>query len=127
MSIFVGPSAYATSSEPLRFVGKVFSCLPGVSDHDVTPTTSVRLKGGTYWVTPPAVGDRISLTILDPEGAVAAVYCDRLPVPPFQALAEINSPTAGLVPLGFTVRITYERETDEACELGISLMWFVGD
>ena len=121
--VVIGPSAYATGEEPTRFTGDLFVCPTGISDHDIAPYKAVRLKGGAYWVDDPKVGDRVSLHIVAPDGQIVATYCNRLPVAPFLTVAEIDSPTTGLIPFGFKIRVTYERSTADSCNLGVYLTW----
>ena len=127
-SLVIGPRAYATSEEPLRYVGELVACgASGFTVHDTTPARAVRLAGGSFWVDAPEVGDRVSLSILDPQGQTVSVYCDRVPVPPFQAVTAIQPRTTGLVPAGFHIRITYERASAAGCNLGFFLTWFEAD
>jgi hypothetical protein len=122
--IVIGPNAYATSVEPVRYVGELFSCAPGTSEHLVLLDRGIRLRGGTYWVDGASVGDRLSLSVVDGAGQELARYCDRLPVAPWAHLAEILAPTAGLIPAGLSLRVLYENAGAATVRLGISLSWF---
>ena len=115
---------YATSdTEPVRFHGELLAFSSGTSSHDITPGIEVRLKGGKFWVDDPALGDRVSLHVVAPDGSIVSTYCDRLPVAPFQAVESIDSPTTGLIPVGFKIRVTYERAGATGCNVGVRLMW----
>lgn len=121
--VVIQPSAYATGEEPTRFVGELFACPAGTSSHDIDPGKPVRLKGGKFWVDTPELGDRVSLHVVAPDGSIVSTYCDRLPVAPFQAVETIESPTTGLIPTGFLIRVTYERAGATGCNIGVRLMW----
>lgn len=123
MAGIFGPNAYATSEEPVRFVGESFVCPAGSSSHDITPPRPVRLKGGRFWVDTPVLGDRVTLQVIGPDGSVVSTYCDRLPVAPFPVVEIVESPTTGLIPSGFKVRVVYERTGGTDCTIGVSLMW----
>lgn len=122
--IVIGPNAYATSTEPVRYVGALFSCAPGNSEHFIPVTRGIRLRGGTYWVDGATVGDRLSLSVVDGADQELAIYCDRLPVAPWAHQAEIVAPTAGLIPAGLALRVLYENAGAATVRLGISLSWF---
>ena len=121
--VVIQPSAYATGEEPTRFVGELFAFSSGTSSHDIDPGKEVRVKGGKFWVDDPQLGDRVSLHVVAPDGSIVSTYCDRLPVAPFQAIETIEASTAGLIPSGFTIRVTYERAGATGCNMGVCLMW----
>ena len=115
---------YATSDrEPVRFVGELFAFPSGTSSHDIDAGKQVRLQSGKFWVDDPALGDRVSLHVIAPDGSIVSTYCDRLPVAPFQAIETLEASTAGLIPAGFKIRVTYERAGAAGCNVGVCLMW----
>jgi hypothetical protein len=124
MATIAGPSAYATSADPVRFRGDFVAFPAGQSSHDLDPGIEIRLRSGSFWARGANLGDRISLAVVSPEGAEVSRYCDRLPVPPFEALVELAAPTAGLVPAGFRLRITYENTGANPVAVGAIFSWF---
>ena len=115
---------YATSdTEPVRFRGELFAFSSGTSNRDIDAGKQVRLQSGKFWVDDPALGDRVSLHVVAPDGSIVSTYCDRLPVAPFQAIETIEASTAGLIPSGFRIRVTYERAGATGCNVGVCLMW----
>jgi len=127
MGTVVGPGAYAISADKMRFVGDLFVCPAGASDHDIDPGKAVRLKSGKFWVDSPNLGDRVSLHIIAPDDTIVSTYCDRLPVAPFSTIETIESPTTGLIPAGYKIRVTYERTGVDDCNVGVCLGWLTAE
>ena len=129
----VAASAYAyAGDERTRFVGDLYTCPPGTSQHDLRLATAVRLQGGSYWTDGATVGDRVSLLVVDVDnvlgsgaGAVVSVYVDRLPVAPWQQQVDVGAPTAALVPAGLYLRVLYENTGMGDVAAGVTYRWLV--
>lgn len=121
----VSTTPYATSekTELNRYVGLLYTCPAGTSEHLYSITSPVRLRGGTYWVDSASTGDRLSLTVMNGIQEVAR-YCDRLPLAPWSHMSEITSPTAATLSAGLQIKFTYENNGSSDVNLGISLNWF---
>jgi hypothetical protein len=124
MPIVSGPTAYATSPDPVRFRGDFVAFAPGNSSHDLDPGLEIRLRSGSFWARGASLGDRISLSVVSPTGEEVSRYCDRLPVPPFDSVVELAAPTAGLVPAGLRLRIEYENQGPSPVAVGVIFSWF---
>lgn len=130
-STVVTQSPYAYSEERTRFVGHLYSCDPGTTVHDEVTTKTIRLQGGYYWVRGATVGDRITFSVVDVNnvlgygaGFVVAEYVKRLPVAPWDNQQEIIAPTAGNIPTGLFLRLTYENQGSSPVNLGVTYRWF---
>lgn len=129
----VAASAYAyAGDERTRFVGELYACAPGTTEHDLPLASAVRLQGGSYWTEGATVGDRVSLLVVDVDdvlgggaGAVVSEYVQRLPVAPWQQQVEVMSPTAALVPAGLYLRVKYENVGASDVSLGVTYRWLV--
>jgi hypothetical protein len=129
--LVVSPSPYAYSSERTRFVGHLYSCGPGTTNHDEETTKLIRLQGGYYWVRGATVGDRVSFSVVDVNnilgkgpGFVVAEYVKQLPVAPWDHQQEIIAPTAGAIPPGLFLRLSYENQGSSPVSLGVTYRWF---
>lgn len=122
--IVVGPRAYATSAEAVRFVGQLYLFGTGTNSHILTLSKTIMLRGGNYWVSNPTIGDRISLSVVDNHLSEVSVYCEQIPVPPFAGLHSIESPTIGLIPAGYSLKVTYSNNGNVPVDLGLTYSWF---
>jgi hypothetical protein len=102
-----------------------------MTTHDEEVTSAIRLQGGYYWVRGATVGDRVSFSVVDVNnvlglgaGFVVAEYVKRLPVAPWDNQQEIIAPTAGNIPAGLFLRLTYENSGGASVNLGVTYRWF---
>jgi hypothetical protein len=125
-------SPFAYSDDDARFVGYLYACPSvGTFSFDERLSQSVRLQGGTYWARGAAIGDRVSLSVIDIDnvlgagaGTVLATYVSRAPLAPWDHVVEFTAPTAGLVPAGLYLRVTVEHTSADALALGVTYRWF---
>lgn len=130
--LVVAQSPYAYSGqEATKFVGFLYSCPPGSSDHDEVTSKPIRLQGGYYWVRGASPGDRVSFSVVDVDnilgrgaGTVVSQYVVRLPVTPWDHQNEIVAPTAGRIPAGLYLRLTYENSGTSDVTFGVTYRWF---
>ena len=112
--------------ERTRFVGDLYKCAPGVSSHDLRLEDAIRLHGGSFWTEGAALGDRVSLQVVDPSGVVVSEYVSGLPVPPSKhGPIGIQAQTAALVPAGLFLRVQYENTGADVVTLGVLYQWLV--
>lgn len=128
--LVVAQSPYAYSTEGTRFVGHLYSCAPGTTNHDEKVPQAIRLQGGYYWVRGATAGDRVSFSIVDvdgvaaPAGTVLREYVKTLPVAPWDHQQELIAPTAGEIPAGMYLRLTYQNTGTGAVTFGVTYRWF---
>lgn len=127
----VAPLPYAFTQENARFVGYLYTCPPGTSQHEELITTPIRLQGGYYWVSTPSLGDMVSLSVVDKDNilgngtdVVLAEYVKNHSVPPWNHQMEIIAPTAGLVVSGLYLRMTYTNNGSQDVNFGVTYRWF---
>lgn len=129
----VASSAWGyAGSDAARFVGDLFSCSPGTTEHSRRVEAPIRLQGGGFWTRGGTVGDRVSLLVVDVDdilgggaGAIVSEYVSRLPVPPWDFAQGIESPTAGTIPAGLWLVVRYENTGSSDVDLGVTWRWFV--
>lgn len=128
------PSAYAYSdTDHYRFSGQSYSATPsGTSTFDLQLSEPVRLNGGSYWVKDPNAGDVMTFQVVDVDnilgtgaGVVVTEYVTALPVPPWDHLQELRSPTAANIPAGLYLRVIYTSTGGTGTSLGVTYRWFV--
>jgi len=130
----VSTRAWANSQgSEARFQGYGYTFPAGATtSFDQVLSSTVRLQGGYYWVKNPALGDKVSLKVVDVDdilgggaGVVVSDYVTDMPVAPWDHQQELESPTAGLIPAGLYLRITYTSTGADAVDLGVTYRWFV--
>lgn len=124
MSLIARPNAYATSTEDLRYVGKLYRFSPGDGEQSFSLPYSVRLCGGQFWTVGSSIGDHIGLNILDESGVLVATYCDSLPVFPSSSNFTLSPPTAALLMSGMKIQTVYKNSGIDDVDLGIWFKWF---
>ena len=125
-------SAYAGDYKT-RFQGYSYQFPAGATtSFEQVLSASVLLQGGYFWVKNPALGDTVSLDVVDVDdilgggaGAVVSPYVTNMPVVPWDHQGELESPTAGLIPAGLYLRITYTSTGADVVDLGVTYRWFV--
>lgn len=129
--LVVAQSPYAYSTERTRFVGYLYSCPPGTTVHEEVTANFIRLQGGYYWVRGATIGDRVSFSVVDVNNVlgqgpdfVVAEYVKTLPVAPWDHQQEIIAPTAGSIPPGLYLRITYTNAGSGNVDIGVTYRWF---
>lgn len=122
--IVIGPRAYATSTESMRFVGQNYLFPQGISSKTLPMTKMVMLKGGSYWVSNSTIGDTITLSVVNENQDEVSVYCENIPVPPFSGIQIIDSPTVGLIPAGYALKVTYNNKGSMPVDMGLTYSWF---
>ena len=116
-----------------RFQGYAYQFPAGATtSFDQVLSTPVLFQGGYFWVKNPAMGDTVSLDVVDVDdilgggpGAVVSPYVTDMPVAPWDHQQELESPTAGQIPAGLYLRITYTSTGADAVDLGVTYRWFV--
>jgi hypothetical protein len=130
----VASEAFAYSgTEVARFQGSGPHVFPAgaTSSIDMLISTAARLQGGYYWVQNCSLGDVVSLSVVDvdgvisPAGTVVSQYVTDMPVVPWDHQQELESPTAGLIPAGLYLRITYASVGATDVNLGVTYRWYV--
>jgi hypothetical protein len=129
----VASSAFSYAGEDAaRFVGDLFSCGSGTTQHSRRVEAPIRLQGGRFWTRGGSIGDRVSLSVVDLDdvlgggaGAVISEYVSRLPVPPWDYAQSVESPTAGAIPEGLYLVVEYENSGSEPVDLGVTWRWFL--
>ena len=116
-----------------QFQGALY-VFPGssTSSYDLRLDTPTRLQGGTFWVTGANVNDKVSLAVVDVDNvlgggadAVVAQYVNDLPLPPWNAMQDLNVPTAAQIPAGLYLRTTCLNTGADFVTIGITFRWFV--
>lgn len=127
----VAQSPYAYTNENARFVGYLYTCSPGTVSQDELITSPIRLQGGYYWVKSPNLGDKVSLSVVDKDNVlgngpdtVLAEYVKDLPLAPWDHMHDVIAPTAGFIPAGIYLRLTYENTGTSDVVFGVTYRWF---
>lgn len=121
----VAPAAVAYSDLATRFVGALYQFAEGTSDGDLVIDQPVQLQGGSYWVRGATAGDRVSLSVVDAQGQTLVTYVEELPVAPWDHAQDLLAATAGKVPAGATLRVTYTHTGSEPALFGVTYRWYV--
>lgn len=128
----VSQKPYASSKEATQFVGNLYQCNLGITEHDELITKPIKLQGGYYWVDGSNLGDRVSLSVVDKDGIlgkgnniVLNKYVDRMPIAPWQHMQEISTASAGLIVAGLYLRLTYENTGTQPVNFSVTYRWFV--
>lgn len=126
----VATSAYPYSPDVTKFVGFLYSCPPGTSQHQVQMEKTVNLQGGYYWVKGGNIGDRFTLSVTDPDnvfgagaGAVISEFIKESPIPPWDYQQEISAATVGEVTEGLYLTITYLNMGASTVTVGVTYEW----
>ncbi len=125
----VAPSAYAYANEATRFVGKLYTFASGDSASDLKVEKQIRLQGGYYWVQGANPGDTVTLAVVDvdglvaPAGTVLVEYVKSMPVAPWNHQQEIIAATAGTVPSGMYLRVSYNNVGAAPVSFGVTYRW----
>lgn len=119
----VAPTATAYSEYVTRFVGARYVCDPGVSTHDLKVTTLLQLQGGSYWAEGANNGDSVSLAVVDEQGVTLVEYVVDLPVAPWAHQQDLIAATAGSVPKGARLRVTYANVGQGPVTFGVLYRW----
>ena len=119
----VAPTATAYSEYVTRFVGARYVCGPGVTTHDLEVATPVLLQGGSYWVEGAINGDSVSLAVVNAAGTTLVEYVVNLPVAPWAHQQDLIAATAGSVPLGARLRVSYTNVGQAPVTLGVLYRW----
>jgi hypothetical protein len=127
----VSQKPYAYSKEITRFVGNLYECTNGTTNHDELLTKNIRLQGGYYWSKGANLGDRVSLSVIDKDNVlgygtnfVVNKYVDRLPVAPWDHIQEISTTAAGSIISGLYLRLTYENTGNNSVNFAVTYRWF---
>lgn len=115
-----------------RFQGYRYVFPAGLTtSFDQVLSSDVRLQGGYYWVKNAALGDAVSLQVVDVDnvlgggaGLVVSPYVTDMPVAPWDHQQELESPTAGFIPAGLYLRITYASTGAENVDFGVTYRWY---
>lgn len=127
----VSQKPYAFSKEVTKFVGHLYECFSGTTNHDYLITSPIKLQGGYYWVNGANLGDRVSLSVIDKDNilgrgnnVVLNQYVDRMPIAPWQHMQEISTAAAGLIVSGLYLRLTYENIGTQPVNFSVTYRWF---
>lgn len=127
----VSQKPYASSKEVTKFVGHLYECSSGITNHDELILNPIKLQGGYYWVNGANLGDRVSLSVVDKDNILGKgnniilnQYVDRMPVAPWQHMQEISTTSAGLIVSGLYLRLTYENIGTQPVNFSVTYRWF---
>jgi hypothetical protein len=128
------PYAFATSGNiRTRFVGFGPYTFPAGQATSVTEpvTEPIFLQGGYFWMQGPARGDTVTLEVVDVDdvlgggaNTVVSTYVAAMPVAPWDHTGELAAPTAGNIPAGLYLRITYTSTGASDVHMGVTYRWY---